>query len=234
MKAVLKREIQAYFYSPLGYVFVGVYWLISGFFFFNSNLLGNTTDMRSMFSSMFIITLFLIPILTMRLMSEDRKLKTDQILFMSPISSWAVVLGKYFSALFVYCVALSVTLVMQIVLQVVSTPDWTLVIGHILGTLLLGGLLIAVTLFISALTENQIVSAVLGFTVSFFLMLVNSMARLIPNATIAKLVISFSPEQRYNDFTLGILDISNVVFFVSFIVLFIYFAVSVFEMRRAD
>lgn len=234
MKAVLKREIQAYFYSPLGYVFVGVYWLISGFFFFNSNLLGNTTDMRSMFSSMFIITLFLIPILTMRLMSEDRKLKTDQILFMSPISSWAVVLGKYFSALFVYCVALSVTLAMQIVLQVVSTPDWTLVIGHILGTLLLGGLLIAVTLFISALTENQIVSAVLGFTVSFFLMLVNSMARLIPNATIAKLVISFSPEQRYNDFTLGILDISNVVFFVSFIVLFIYFAVSVFEMRRAD
>ena len=234
MKAVLKREIQAYFYSPLGYVFVGVYWLISGFFFFNSNLLGNTTDMRSMFSSMFIITLFLIPILTMRLMSEDRKLKTDQILFMSPISSWAVVLGKYFSALFVYCVALSVTLAMQIVLQVVSTPDWTLVIGHILGTLLLGGLLIAVTLFISALTENQIVSAVLGFTVSFFLMLVNSMARLIPNATIARLVISFSPEQRYNDFTLGILDISNVVFFVSFIVLFIYFAVSVFEMRRAD
>lgn len=234
MKAVLKREIQAYFYSPLGYVFVGVYWLISGFFFFNSNLLGNTTDMRSMFSSMFIITLFLIPILTMRLMSEDRKLKTDQILFMSPISSWAVVLGKYFSALFVYCVALSVTIAMQIVLQVVSTPDWTLVIGHILGTLLLGGLLIAVTLFISALTENQIVSAVLGFTVSFFLMLVNTMARLIPNAAIAELVISFSPEQRYNDFTLGILDISNVVFFVSFIVLFIYFAVSVFEMRRAD
>lgn len=234
MKAVLKREIQAYFYSPLGYVFVGVYWLISGFFFFNSNLLGNTTDMRSMFSSMFIITLFLIPILTMRLMSEDRKLKTDQILFMSPISSWAVVLGKYFSALFVYCAALSVTLAMQIVLQVVSTPDWTLVIGHILGTLLLGGLLIAITLFISALTENQIVSAVLGFTVSFFLMLVNTIARLIPNAAIAELVISFSPEQRYNDFTLGILDISNVVFFVSFIVLFIYFAVSVFEMRRAD
>lgn len=232
MKAVLKREIQAYFYSPLGYVFVGVYWLISGFFFFNSNLLGNTTDMRSMFSSMFIITLFLIPILTMRLMSEDRKLKTDQILMMAPISSWDVVLGKFFSALFVYSLALSITVVMQVVLQIFSTPDWTLVFGHIFGTLLLGGLLIAITLFISAMTENQIVSAVLGFTVSFFLMLLNTLARFIPNRTIASFVISFSPEQRYHDFTLGILDISNVIFFVGFIVLFIYFAVSVFEMRR--
>src|SRR5690554_2579139 len=232
MKAVFKREISAYFYSPLGYVFIGVYWLIAGFFFFNSNLLGNTTDMRSMFSSMFIITLFLIPILTMRLMSEDRKLKTDQVLLMAPISSWDVVLGKFLSAYVVYAIALSITIVMQIVLQIFSTPDWTLVLGHVFGSLLLGGLLIAITLFISAMTENQIVAAVLGFTVSFFLMLLNTLARFIPNRTIATMVISFSPEQRYNDFTLGVLDISNVVFFVGFIALFLYFAVSIFEMRR--
>ena len=232
MKAVLKREIQAYFYSPLGYVFVGVYWLITGFFFFNNNLLGNTSDMRTTFSSMFIITLFLIPILTMRLMSEDKKLKTDQILLMSPISSWSVVLGKFFSAMFVYTIALSITIIMGIVLQIFSSVDWTLIIGHVFGSLLLGGLLIAITLFISAMTENQIVSAVLGFTVSFFLMLLNTLARFIPSSVIASFVISFSPEQRYNDFTLGVLDISNVIFFVGFITLFIYFAVSVFEMRR--
>ncbi len=232
MIAILKREIQAYFYSPLGYVFVGVYWVIAGFFFFNSNLIGNTTDMRSLFSMMFIITLFLIPILTMKLMSEDKKLKTDQILLISPISSWEVVIGKFLAALFVYSIALSITIIMGVVLQYFSSPDWSLIIGHIFGTVLLGAMLIGITLFISAMTENQIVSAVLGFTVSFFLMLLNTLARFIPNKAIADFVVSFSPEQRYNDFTLGILDLSNVIYFVSFTLLFIYFAVSVFEMRR--
>lgn len=232
MIAIFKRELQAYFFSPLGYVFVGVYWLISGFFFFNSNLLGNTTDMRSMFSTMFVITLFLIPILTMRLMSEDKKMKTDQILLMSPVSSWDVVIGKFLSAYFVYGLALSITLVMGLVLQYFSTPDWTLILGHIMGTLLLGALLISITLFISAMTENQIVSAVLGFTASFFLMLVNTLARFIPNRFVSDIVIMFSPEQRYNDFTLGIVDLGNVLFFVTFTLLFVYFTVTVFEMRR--
>lgn len=232
MIAIFKREIQAYFYSPLGYVFVGVYWLIAGFFFFNSNLVGNTSDMRSMFSTLFIITLFLIPVLTMRLMSEERKSKTDQILLMSPISSWSVVVGKFLAALTVYAIALSMTLVMAVVLEVVSSPDWALIFGHIIGSMLLGGMLIAITLFISATTENQIISAVLGFTVSFFLMLLSTLARFISSPTISKVVIAFSPEKRYQDFTLGVLDISNVMFFISLSVLFLYFTVALFEMRK--
>lgn len=232
MIAIFKREIQAYFYSPLGYVFVGVYWLIAGFFFFNSNLVGNTSDMRSMFSTLFIITLFLIPILTMRLMSEERKTKTDQILLMSPISSWAIVLGKFFAALTVYAIALSMTIVMGIALEIVSDPDWILIAGHILGSMLLGGMLISITLFISATTENQIIAAVLGFTVSFFLMLLSTLARFISNATIANFVIALSPEKRYQDFTLGVLDLSNILFFISLCVLFLYFTVALFEMRK--
>lgn len=232
MKAILKREIQAYFYSPLGYIFIGVYWLIAGFFFFNSNLLGNTSDMRSLFASMFLMTLFLIPILTMRLMSEDRKLKTDQVLFMAPISSWEVVLGKYLSALFVYGIALSITLVMAFVLNIYASVEWSLVIGHVLGGFLLGGLLIAITLFISSMTENQIVAAVLGFAVSFFLMLFKTIARFIPWPKVAAIVSMFSPESRYQQFTIGILDIGNVLFFISFVLLFLYFTMLVFEMRR--
>lgn len=232
MKAILKREIQAYFYSPLGYIFIGVYWLIAGFFFFNSNLIGNTTDMRSLFASMFIMTLFLIPILTMRLMSEDRKLKTDQVLFMAPVSSWEVALGKYFSALFVYGIALSITLLMVFVLNVYASVEWSLVMGHLVGSFLLGGLLVAITLFISSMTENQIVAAVLGFAVSFFLMLLNTIARFIPWPKFAALVSMFSPESRYQQFTIGIMDLTNVLFFVSFILLFLYFTMLVFEMRR--
>lgn len=232
MTAIFKREIQAYFYSPLGYVFVGVYWLIAGFFFFNSNLVGNTSDMRSMFSTMFIITLFLIPILTMRLMSEEKKSKTDQILLMSPISSWSIVIGKFLAALTVYAIAVSITIVMAVVLDIVSTPDWILIIGHIIGSMLLGGMLISITLFISGTTENQIISAVLGFSVSFFLMLFGTLARFISNPTISNVVIALSPEKRYQDFTLGILDVSNIMFFVSISVLFLYFTVALFEMRK--
>lgn len=232
MSAIFKRELQAYFYSPLGYVFVGVYWLIAGFFFFNSNLVGNTSDMRSMFSTLFIITLFLIPILTMRLMSEDKKTKTDQILLMSPISSWSIVVGKFLAALSVYAVALSMIVVMAVVLELVSTPDWVLIGGHLIGSLLLGGMLISITLFISATTENQIISAVLGFTVSFFLMLFSTLARFVSNPFVAKFIIALSPEQRYEAFTLGILDVSNIMFFVSVSLLFIYFTVALFEMRK--
>jgi ABC-2 type transport system permease protein len=232
MIAIFKREFQAYFYSPLGYVFVGIYWLIAGFFFFNSNLVGNTSDMRSMFSTLFIITLFLIPVLTMKLMSEDKKTKTDQLLLMSPISSWSIVVGKFLAALSVYTIALALTFVMAIVLEIVSNPDWILILGHIIGSLLLGGMLISITLFISATTENQIIAAVLGFAVGFFLMLLTTLAKFITNPTISNFVVALSPEKRYLDFTLGILDISNIVFFLSFIVLFLYFTVALFEMRK--
>ncbi len=234
MIAVFKREFMAYFRSPLGYVFIAAYYLLSGFFFFNYNLYGNSTDMRSLFSVLFTVTLFLIPILTMRLFSEDKRQKTDQILLMSPVSSTGIVLGKYLSAICVYFIAMAVTLIMAVVLSIVSRPEWPVIIGHFIGLFLLGCGLIAIGMFISSLTENQIIAAVGGFVTGFFLMLLNSLAAMIDTKLLSDFVLSLSFQQRYQSFTLGILNASDIFFFISVVAIFVFFTVFRFYKRRIE
>lgn len=232
MIAILKRETNAYFDTPLGYVFLTVYYLFAGFFFFHYNLYGNSTDMRSLFSILFTVTLFLIPILTMRLMSEDRRTRTDQLLMMAPVSTLSIVMGKMLAAVIVYLAALCITLVQAVVLSTFAAVEWSVIIGHFLGLLLLGVALIAVGLFISALTENQIIAAIGGFCVGFFLMLLDSLAGMISNSVLAGFVSDLSFQTHYQNFTLGIFDFSDVLFYVSVSALFVFFTCCAFEKRR--
>jgi ABC-2 type transport system permease protein len=232
MTAVLKREFKAYFYTPLGYVFIGAYWLLTGFFFFNYNLYGNSSDLRLLFGVLFTVTLFLIPILTMRLLSEDRKMKTDLIYRMSPVSGAAVITGKYLAALCVYLLAMSGVLAAALVVEIFSETEWPVVIGHFTGLFLLGGALIAVGLFISALTENQIIAAVGGYCAGFLLMLLDGAAVIMPENSLAEALKLLSFRTRYEYFTLGILGIDHIVFFVSLSAFFVFLAVTRFEKRR--
>ena len=234
MRAIFKRELNAYFDSPLGYVFVAAYFLLAGFFFFSYNLYGNTTDMRALFDVLFTVTIFLIPVLTMRLMSEDRKAKTDQLLMMAPVTTTEIVLGKFFAAVIVYLVAMSITLVMACVISLYAVPEWPVIFGHFIGLFLLGTTLIAVGLLISALTENQIIAAVGGFCVGFFLMLLDTVGSAVSNSVLAGILTDMSFQTRYQNFTLGLFDISDVVFFLSITALFLFFTVVAFERRRLN
>ena len=231
MFAVLKRELSAYFSSPIGYIYLAVFYVFSGYFFFGV-LYSNTTSLSNVFNGMFTIIMLLIPILTMRLMSEDLKNKTDQALLTAPISLLSLVLGKFLSALIVYCLGVAITLVYAIVIATFAPPDWTVVFGNVLGMLLLGSALIAIGMFISALTENQVIAAVGGFAVGFSLILVNSLASLISTEWLKKFVSGLSFMERYDEFTNGILDISNIFFFISICAVFVFFTVRVFEKRR--
>ena len=231
MFAVLKRELSAYFSSPIGYIYLAVFYVFSGYFFFGV-LYSNTTSLSNVFNGMFTIIMLLIPILTMRLMSEDPKNKTDQALLTAPISLLSLVLGKFLSALIVYCLGVAITLVYAIVIATFAPPDWTVVFGNVLGMLLLGAALIAIGMFISALTENQVIAAVGGFAVGFSLILVNSLASLISTEWLKKFVSGLSFMERYDEFTNGILDISNIFFFISICAVFVFFTVRVFEKRR--
>lgn len=231
MFAVLKRELSAYFSSPIGYIYLAVFYVFSGYFFFGV-LYSNTTSLSNVFNGMFTIIMLLIPILTMRLMSEDLKNKTDQALLTAPISLLSLVLGKFLSALLVYCLGVAITLVYAVVIAAFAPPDWTVVFGNVLGMLLLGAALIAIGMFISALTENQVIAAVGGFAVGFSLILVNSLASLITAPWLKKFVSGLSFMERYDEFTNGILDISNIFFFISICAVFVFFTVRIFEKRR--
>jgi ABC-2 type transport system permease protein len=232
MTAVLKREFRAYFYTPLGYVFIGAYWLFTGFFFFNYNLYGNSSDLRLLFSALFTVTLFLIPILTMRLLSEDRKMKTEFIFLMSPLRGVEVIAGKYLAALCVYLLAMGGVLAVALVVEIAGEAEWPVIVGHFVGLFLLGGALIAIGLFISALTENQIIAAIGGYCAGFLLMLLDGVAVILPENPLARALQALSFSARYEYFTLGILGIDHIVYFVSVAAFFVFLAVTRFEKRR--
>lgn len=232
MRAVFKREVNAYFQSPLGYVFLAVMYFFAAYYFFTFNLYRNTTDLSSLFEQMFTVVLFLVPILTMRLMSEDKRAKTDQLLLTAPVSRLGIVLGKYLAALCVYLIAISSTLLMAIVLWRYGTPDWPVVIGNLVGLVLLGASLIAICMFLSSLTESQVIAAVSGFAVSLLLILLDALVTVVSNETFQTLFRYMSFNERYAGFTIGVIDFSNVAFFVSIAAFFVLLTTAMLEKRR--
>ena len=232
MAAILKRELNAYFSSAIGYIFLAVFYAFAGFYFFLSNVLSNTTDMRSFFSSMFSVIMFLIPILTMRLMSEDKKLRTDQALLTAPVGLYCIVLGKYLSAVIMYLVAMAITVGFAVVLAAFAPIDLSLFVGNLLGAVFLGLALIAIGVFISSLTESQVIAAVASFAVMMGLMLIDTLSSVMPTQFLQDLVYGLSFYTRYANFTLGLLNIADVIFFLSVSGLFIFFTVRVLEKKR--
>jgi len=232
MKAVIKRELRAYFLTPLGYVLIAVMYFFTAYYFFTYNLYSNTTDTSTLFAMLFSVALFLVPPLTMRLLSEERRVKTEQTLLTAPLSRAGVVMGKYTAALLLYLLSISGTLVMALVLQVYSQPDWPVVWGNFIGLLLLGASLIAVCLFISAFTESQVLAAVGGFGVSLFLVLVDALYYVVPNRSLRVFFSWLSFNSRYMNFTIGVVDMSDVCFFISIAGLFLGLTVVALERRR--
>lgn len=231
MFAILKRELSAYFASPIGYIYLAVFYVFSGYFFFGV-LYSNTTSLSNVFNGMFTIIMLLIPILTMRLLSEDRKNKTDQALLTAPINLISLVMGKFLSALIVYALGSGhhAGICHHHRYLCPSRLD-----GHLrqhCGNAAAGAALIAIGMFISALTENQVIAAVGGFAAGFSLILVDSLSTLVTIDWLSSFISGLSFMVRYDEFTSGILDISNVLFFVSVCAVFIFFTVRVFEKRR--
>ena len=232
MRAVFKREFSAYFQSPLGYVFIAVMYFFTAYYFFTYNLYANTTDMSNLFDQMFTVALFLVPILTMRLMSEDKRAKTDQLLLTAPVSRAGIVLGKYLSAFCVYLIAISGTLLVSFVLSAYAAPDWPVIVGNVVGMALLGASLIAICMFLSSITESQVIAAVCGFAASLLLLLLDALVYVVSGDFFKQLFSYLSFNDRYRGFTLGIIDLSNVLFFISIAVLFICLTTAVLERRR--
>lgn len=232
MTAIMRRELGAYFRSPIGYIYLAVFYVFAGFFFTMYSLFNASSDLSNVFYSMVTVVLFLIPILTMRLLSEDKKNKTDQALLTSPVSLTGLVMGKFLAALIVFALGLAITLVFALVVAAFTPPNWALVFSNFFAMLLLGAALIAIGMFISSLTENQVIAAVGGFAVGFGLMLVDALGSATENALLSKLVSGISFYTRYNTFTSGMFDFSGILFFASVCFLFCFFTVRSLDRRR--
>ena len=232
MGAIYRREMGAFFTSGVAYVFLSVFFLLSGIFFFNGVIASGTTNTSSMFSSMFIIVLFLIPILTMKLLSEEKKNRTDQGLLTAPVGLWSIVLGKYFAALTLFMIAESIVFIYSLILSYLGTVAWAPLLGNYFAMLLLGAAFIAIGLFISSLTENQMAAAVASMVVLLLLYLLDSITSLVSNESLQKGLSALSFYSRYVEFTGGVFNLPSVVFFLSVAFFFNFLTVRVLDKRR--
>ena len=148
MFAIFKRELKAYFTSPLGYVFLAIFYAFSGLFFYIFSLSVGSTDISSVFLMMFIVLMVFVPLLTMRLLSEDKKQKTDQLILTAPVSLLSIVMGKFLAAYAIFAIGVAVMPVYGFVMSTFATVSWLPIWGNTVGLLLLGGIFVSIGLFI--------------------------------------------------------------------------------------
>lgn len=232
MTAVFKREFRAYFRTPLGYVIVAAAYFFTNYYFYTYNLFGNTTDFSKLFDMLFSVILFLVPVLTMRLLSEEKRSHTDQLLLTAPVSPIEIIMGKYSAAVCVYLIAVSGTLVDAVIASFFGKVDWPCIFGNFIGLVLLGLALISICMFLSSITESQVIAAVTGFSVSLLLTLIDAISYVVSNKSLQTFFSYLSFGSRYDPFTLGVIELSNVIFFISIAGLFIAFSTAVLERRR--
>ncbi|MBA7606087.1 hypothetical protein ES703_13226 [subsurface metagenome] len=248
--AIFKKEIKTYFTSPIAYVVITVFLVLIGFFFysliwwFNSQSLQmaqnqyyyqqlniNQMVYSPLFQNMSIILLLMIPLLTMRLFSEEKKINTDELLYTCPISINQIILGKYFASLFVLLAMLLLTGILSIFTFAYGNPELVPILNGYLGLFLQGAAFIAVGIFFSSLTENQIVAAILTFGTLLLFWILNWASY--SAGGIWKGVLNYlSFIQHFDDMTRGILDTTDLVYYLSFIFLGLFLTHSVIQSRR--
>lgn len=232
MLAILKRELSAYFNSIIGYIFIAVIYLFGGLFFWVTSIYSGNADLGGVFANIMMIVELIIPILTMRMISEDFKLKTDQALLTAPIRPISIALGKYFSAVIVYLMGISVTLAYAAVVSFFTTPDWITVLGSYIGILTMGMALISIGMFISSLTESQIVAAAVTYAVSIFIILMDGILGFFKKSFLYNFLSYLSFSKHYKNFTLGIVNMEDIVFFLTICIFFIFLTSYMLEKRK--
>ncbi|NJD01649.1 MAG: ABC transporter permease [Ruminiclostridium sp.] len=231
MAAIFWKEVKSYFYSPIAYVLIGLFIVLTSVFFTFGNLMRMDGNFNGLLGSAIYFLVFIIPILTMKIIAEDRKNGTEVLLITSPVSLTSVVIGKFLATFFVYLVLTGITFVYPIVLLAFGGQITPSMVGGYIGFLLLGAAFISVGVFASALTESQVIAAVIGI-VSLFLMLLSGQVSPYIGGIIGKILGWFSLLNRYDDFSRGTLGLSPVIYYLSFVAVFLFLTIRIIEKRR--
>ncbi|MBN9690520.1 MAG: ABC transporter permease subunit [Verrucomicrobia bacterium] len=221
---ITKRELVGYFNSPVAYVFIVIFLLMNGFFTF---MLGNyfqrgEANLNSFFMWHPWLYLFLVPAAGMRLWSEERRVGTLELLLTMPISAWQAIIGKFLACWLFLALALALTFPVVLTTMYLGDPDLGSIVAGYVGSLLLAGAYLAVTVMTSAMTRNQVISFILSVVICFFLILAGwepvteLMVRWAPDWLVTT-VASFSVMPHFAQFQRGVLDFRDILFFGSVI-----------------
>lgn len=232
MLAIYKRELAAYFTTPIGYVFCAVFLALSGAVFSYTTLFSMTADVTTYFTAMLFLLVILIPLLTMKLFSEERKQRTEQLLLTAPVSLYGMVAGKFFAAYTLFAGCTLVSFCSFFILYLYAPVKTAVLFGNLVAILLLGMTFVSIGLFVSALTENQLAAAVGTVAILLVLVLISFLNSLISVYWIRFVLSSISVFSRFQNFTQGVFDIAALFYYLSVSVVFLYLTVRIFEKRR--
>ncbi len=245
MFAIYKKELRSYFINAIGYVYVGVFLAAAALLLCMTTLGASSYNTSSYFMALIFSFIILIPLLTMKLFAEEKKLRTEQLLLTSPVSITGMIMGKYLAALTVFLGSLLVSCINFFPLYVYKRielsetevythlgPAGAQIVGCVIGVALIGAAFIAIGLFISSLTENQLAAAVITVAVIVVMLLLNVVNSYIDLYAIRVVIDWVCVISRFNNFTAGILDLSAVVYYLSLAGVFILLTNRVYEKRR--
>ena len=231
---IAKREVTALFYSPVAYLVLAVFALVTGMLFWGVFRPGQLASMRSIFTATVWLMAFVVPAISMRSFAEETRSGSIELLMTSPVSDGRLVMGKWLGSL-AFLVVLLLPLVLQAaVLGAHAAPDWGPIVAGLVGLLLVGGLYLAIGVFVSALTNSQLIALLVTILITGLLTIglyALANAAWLP-ATLRPAVFYLNVDQQYRDFAKGLIDTSNFVFFLSGAALFLFLAVRAVESRR--
>jgi len=230
--AVSRKELAVYFSSPVAYIVAAVFLLFSGYFF--SVVLSYTREasLRLLFQNVAIVMLLVAPMLTMRLFAEERKLGTFELLVTSPLRISELVAGKFLGAVILFLAIMAITLEYPLILVIYGEPDWGPMMAAYLGFILMGTAFLAIGMFASSLTDNQIVAVVASFGILLLMWIIGWASDLIPSPAISMFVRSISIIDRFESFSKGIIDSGDLVYYLSVIGTFIFLTIRSLDWRR--
>ena len=220
---LFKKELMHYFNSPIAYIFIGVFLIAGNWLFFNSFFLIGQANIRQYFSLLPWIFLFLSPALTMRLWAEEKKSGTIEFILTLPVTDWQVVLAKFFGALAFMFFTLILTITLPISVSFLGNIDLGPVIGGYLGAFLLGGSYLALGLFISGLTKNQIIAFVLGLVACFAAFIIGTEFAVADAPQFIQPLMRFlGLSSHFSNIAKGVIDSKDIIYYGSFIFIFLW------------
>lgn len=285
MLAVYKKELRSYFSSMIGYVFIAIFLIIIGIYFYLNNLVTRSANFEFTIANVSFIFVLLVPLLTMRLMAEENKQKTDQLLLTSPVTAGDIVIGKFLAVFSIVAMVVAFISTYPLIMTRYGSVPLASSYASVFGFLLLGGAYLAMGLFLSSLTESQVVAAVVTFIVFFFTIMMEGMAKRIPtnnkvafiffivllcalcfilwimmhnlmvsvgvgiigaislsaiymlkptlyDGAIVKVFDWLSATARFNNFYMGILDLADIIYYLSIIFIFLFLSIQVIRKKR--
>ena len=245
MFAIYKKELRSYFLNAIGYVYIGIFLAVSGLLCCYTTLVSKSYDTSLYFTLMIMTFTVLIPLLTMKLFSEEKKLRTEQMLLTAPVSIWSIVLGKFFAAFTLFAAGLLVSCVNFFPLMAYANaeqiadayeshigPVLPVILASILGLLLIGAAFIAIGMFISSLTENQLAAAIITVALICGMLLLNIINNYIEVYAIRFVISWICFMSRFSYFAEGMLDPSALLYYFSFAGVFLLLTVRVYDKRR--